>query len=216
MSPPVRILLVDDHPLVRRGFAAVLASHPDLVPSGEAGSYDEALALLEAADYDLAVVDLSLDGGSGLELIKQISQRRPEVRVLVCSMHDEILFAERSLRAGARGYLSKEEAPERTVEAIRRVLEGRIYLSPAMTDRILHVAAGDPAPVTSTLARLSDREIEVFELLGEALSSRQIGERLGLSPKTVETHRENIKQKLGLESGRELLRRAVQWVLEKG
>lgn len=212
---PVRVLVVDDHPLVRRGLRDVLEPVEGIAVTGEAGTYESALERLEREEYDLAIVDLGLDGQSGLELIKQIHARWPETLVLVCSLHDEVLFAERSLRAGARGYLSKEEAVDRVVEAVERVIEGRIYLSPEMTDRMLALSAGRDVGRDEPLERLSDRELEVFRLVGQALSSSEIGERLKVSPKTVDSHRENIKRKLGLKSHGELLRRAVQWLLEQ-
>lgn len=211
-----RVLLVDDHPLVRRGLRDILTAAEGLEVVGEAGSYAEALDRIEAGGCDLVIVDLTLGDGSGLELIKQLRARRPGLRILVCSMHDEVLYAERVLRAGARGYLSKDEAIDRVVEAVRRVLDGRLYLSPQMTDRLLQAAADGHEPLRDPLERLSDRELEVFELIGEALSAREIGERLGISPKTVESHRESIKTKLGLERPRELLRCAVHFVLERG
>lgn len=213
--PAARVLLVDDHPLVRRGLRDVLDAVDGITVTGEAGTYAEALTRLGAERYELAVVDLGLDGQSGLELIKQMRDSHPQVRVLVCSLHDEVLFAERSLRAGARGYLSKDEAVDRVVEAVERVLDGRIYLSPEMTDRMLALSAGRSVGRDEPLERLSDRELEVFRLVGEALTSSEIGERLHLSPKTVDSHRENIKKKLGLRNHGELLRRAVQWVLEQ-
>lgn len=212
---PVRVLVVDDHPLVRRGLRDVLEAVDGIAVTGEAGTYQRALDCLEDEEFDLAIVDLGLDGQSGLELIKQMRGRWPEVQVLVCSLHDEVLFAERSLRAGARGYLSKDEAVDRVVEAVERVIDGRIYLSPEMTDRLLATSAGHARGRDEPLERLSDRELEVFRLSGQALSSSEIGERLHLSPKTVDSHRENIKKKLGLRNHGELLRRAVQWVLEQ-
>jgi DNA-binding NarL/FixJ family response regulator len=212
---PARVLVVDDHPLVRRGLREVLDAVDEIAVTGEAASYERALECLEQEPYDLAIVDIGLAGQSGLELTKQLRERYPEVLVLVCSLHDEVLFAERSLRAGARGYLSKDEAVDRVVEAVERVLDGRIYLSPEMTDRLLAVSAGQSGGRDEPLERLSDRELEVFGLVGQALSSSEIGERLNLSPKTVDSHRENIKKKLGLKNHGELLRRAVQWVLEQ-
>lgn len=211
----VRVLVVDDHPLVRRGLRDVLAEVDGVEVAGEAGSYARALECLEEEEYELAIVDLGLGGQGGLELVKQMRARFPRVQVLVCSLHDEVLFAERSLRAGARGYLSKDEAVDRVVEAVERVIDGRIYLSPEMTDRLLATTAGHVGGRDEPLERLSDRELEVFGLVGQALSSSEIGERLHVSPKTVDSHRDNIKKKLGLKSHSELLRRAVQWVLEQ-
>ena len=215
-APAARVLLVDDHPLVRRGLRDILAAAEGLEVAGEAGGYAEAMTRVEEMEVDLVILDLKLGDGSGLELLKQLRSRRPDLKVLVCSMHDEALYAERVLRAGGRGYLSKDEAVDGVVEAVRRVLDGRLYLSPRMTDRLLRSATGTPAPAGDPIERLSDRELEVFVLIGEALSAREIGERLGISPKTVESHRESIKAKLGVDSPRELLRRAVHHLLSQG
>lgn len=211
-----QVFLIDDHPLVRRGLREVFDSETDLGVCGEAEDLPQALALLAELDCDLAIVDISLQGPNGVEVIKQLRTQHPELAILVCSMHDEALYAERALRAGARGYIQKKETPEQVVAAARRVLGGHFYLSSEMTDRLLGTATGtridhegDP------ISRLTDREIEVFELLGNALGTRQIAEQLGLSPKTVESHRENIKRKLDLGNHNELIRRAVQWVLER-
>lgn len=213
--PAARLLLVDDHPLVRRGLRDILEYAEGVEVVAEAGGYAEALAKVESLELDLVILDLTLGDGSGLELLKQVRARRPELKILVCSMHDEVLYAERVLRAGGRGYLSKDEAIDRVVEAVRRVLDGRLYLSPGMTDRLLRAATGGEVATGNPLASLSDRELQVFELIGEALSAREIGERLGISPKTVESYRESMKAKLGVDSPRELLRRAIHHVLEK-
>ena len=207
----VRVLVVDDHPLVRRGLRDVLEAVDGLAVTGEAGSYARALECLEEEEYDLAIVDLGLGSHSGLELIKHIRERHPEVRVLVCSLHDEVLFAERSLRAGARGYLSKDEAVDRVIEAVERVLDGRIYLSPEMTDRMLALTAGQRGGRDEPLERLSDRELEVFRLLGQGYSTRRIAERFNRSIKTIEIYRANIKHKLDLKDATELIHYAVRW-----
>jgi DNA-binding NarL/FixJ family response regulator len=212
----VRVLLVDDHPVVRRGLRDVLSTEPGLDVCGEAADPREALKLLSEIECDLAIVDLSLQGPSGLELIKQLRSQYPDMAVLVCSMHDEALFAERALRAGARGYVQKQEAADQVLTAVRRILGGHFYLSSAMTDRLLGTATGTGAGTEEDpVFRLTDRELEVFELLGQARGTRQIAEQLHLSPKTVESHRENIKRKLDLANHNELMRRAVQWVLER-
>ena len=164
----------------------------------------------------MVVVDLSLKTGHGIELIEKIKARDPQVKTLVSSMHDETLFAERVLRAGAMGYITKQEPPETLVRAIRQVLRGEVYLSPRMTSRLLRrVAAGGP-PREDPVQKLSNREVEVYEMIGQGLTIQQIAMRLHLSPKTVETHREKIKQKLNVKNSAELNRRAVQWVLERG
>jgi DNA-binding NarL/FixJ family response regulator len=211
-----RVLLVDDHPLVRRGLTDVIAREPDLETCGEAGDVAEALAAVERAKPNIVVVDLTLKTGHGLDLIEKLRARDPDLKILVSSMHDEMLFAERVLRAGARGYISKQEPPESLLRAIRQVLRGELYLSPRMTSRLLNrVVAGSPAqddPVQS----FSNRELEVYEMIGQGLTIQQIASRLHLSPKTIETHREKIKQKLNVTNSAELNRRAVQWVLERG
>jgi DNA-binding NarL/FixJ family response regulator len=211
-----RIFLVDDHPLVRRGVADVIAGEPDLEICGEAGDVAEAMHELERTVPDLVVVDLSLKSGHGIELIENIKARDPRVKTLVSSMHDETLFAERVLQAGAMGFVSKQEPPETLVQAIRQVLRGEVYLSSRMTSRLLHRVATGTVQQENPIQSFSNREIEVFEMIGQGLTIQQIAVRLHLSPKTVETHREKIKQKLNVKSSAELNRRAVQWVLERG
>jgi len=211
-----RILLVDDHPLVRRGVADVLAREPDMRVCGEASDVAEALKELERAQPDLVLVDLTLKSGHGIELIEKIKLSHPRVKTLVSSMHDEMLFAERVLQAGAMGYITKQEPPEMLVAAIRQVLRGEVYLSSRMTSRLLHRVATGSVPREDPVSALSNREIEVFEMLGQGQTIQQIAARLHLSPKTIETHREKIKQKLNLRTSAELNRRAVQWVLERG
>jgi DNA-binding NarL/FixJ family response regulator len=215
-SKKYRVMLVDDHPMVRRGVADVIAREADLELCGEAADVTEALAEVERAKPDIVVVDLSLKTGHGIELIEKIKARDSEVKTLVSSMHDEALFAERVLRAGAMGYITKQEPPEMLVKAIRQVLRGEVYLSPRMTNRLLRrVTAGTPAD-EDPVHGLSNREVEVYEMIGQGLTIQQIAMRLQLSPKTVETHREKIKQKLNVKNSAELNRRAVQWVLERG
>lgn len=211
-----RILIVDDHPVVRLGLSQLLASEPDLEIAAEAESAAGALDAVERERPDLVIVDISLGDGSGLELIKRLKGRDPDLKMLVSSVHDESLFAQRALKAGAMGYIGKDEAPERIVEAVRRILGGGIFLSRKMTDRMLQAAAAgrDPAAETAVDA-LSDRELEVFELIGRALTTREIAERLHLSVKTVETYRENVKAKLQLANNNELIRRAVEWTLRQ-
>lgn len=214
-SAKTRVAIVDDHPIVRSGYVQLLALEKDLEVCGEAGSMVEGLQLVDRESPDLLIVDLSLTEGSGLELCKQIKARQNGTKMLVVSMHDESLFAERVLRAGASGYVSKQVAVTTLVDAIRSVMDGRIYLSSQMTDRMLCRAVGnegftDEAPIH----RLSDRELQVLEMIGQGVTTRQIAERLFLSPKTVESYRENLKAKLHLENSAELTRYAVQWVLE--
>jgi DNA-binding NarL/FixJ family response regulator len=212
-----RILIVDDHPVVRSGLRMLIDDEPDLFVCGEAGDADEAIRALDAKHPDLVIVDLSLKGSSGLELIKRIKSRNSDSKMLVSSMFDESLYAERVLNAGALGYVSKQEAMEKVIEAIRCVLSGRVYLSAAMSDRMLHRIARDhQAPQRSSVESLSDRELEVFEMIGRGRTTAEIAAQLHLSVKTVETHREKIKAKLSLKTAAELYQHAVRWVLEQG
>jgi DNA-binding NarL/FixJ family response regulator len=215
-SPKYRVLLVDDHPLVRRGLADVIAREPDLEACGEAGDVAEGLAVVERTKPHVVVVDLTLKTGHGLELIEKLKNRDPDLKILVSSMHDEMLFAERVLRAGARGYISKQEPPEALIRAIRQVLRGELYLSPRMTSRLLNRVVAGANTQDDPVQGFSNRELEVYEMIGQGLTIQQIASRLHLSPKTIETHREKIKQKLNVTNSAELNRRAVQWVLERG
>ncbi len=210
-----RILIVDDHPLVRTGLAQLIGDCPDLEVCGEAGDMAEALKLIETARPDLAIVDLSLAGGSGIDLIERIKARHKDVLMLVASMHDETLYAERVLAAGARGYINKQEAQERIIQAVRQVLAGKVYLSQPMTERMLSGMVDAPNDKRD-IDKLSNRELQVFELIGRGIASSQIAEQLNLSPKTIETHQAKIKKKLGLGSAHELTQRAIRWVMEQG
>ncbi len=218
MSGPrkYRVLIVDDHPIVRRGLADLIGARPELEVCGEAEAIPEALRLVEATHPDLVVVDLTLKGGHGLELIEEIRARNDRVKMLVSSMHDESLFAERALRAGAAGYISKQEPPERFIEALHKVLRGEISLSPRMANRLLHRVASGEALDKNPIEGLSDREIQVFEMIGQGQTTKQIAQSLQLSHKTIEAHREKIKAKLNLKNSSELSRHATQWVLENG
>lgn len=210
-----RILIVDDHPIVRRGFRAVIETEADLVVCGEAEGMSQAMQLFFETAPDVVVTDISIENGSGVELVRELCLQNNSLKILVCSMHDETLFAERALQAGAKGYINKEEAAERLVTAIRRVAEGHIYLSDQMTERMLNRSLNSGADrELAPMDQLSDRELEVFQLIGHGLTTRQIAEKLHLSPKTIETYRENIKRKLNLANSVELTRHAVQWVLE--
>ena len=212
-----KILIVDDHPIVREGLTARIARQPDLKVCGEAEDVLDALEKVKATQPDLVIVDLSLKSGQGLDLIKRIKAKAPDTKMLVSSMYDEALYAERSLRAGAMGYINKQELSEKIIDAIRRVLAGKMYLSPLMTERLLQRAVGGGAQLPGPLVEtLSDRELEIFKLIGKGMTTRQIAGDLHLSVKTVETHRENIKSKLGLPNSAELSREAVQWVMENG
>ena len=215
-SDTMKILIIDDHPIVRKGLRMMIESEPGLSVCGEANGMSEAMQQYFETKPDVVVADISLDNGSGIELVKELVSHDEQIKVLVCSMHDESLFAERALRAGAKGYINKEEATEKLIAAIRRVASGRVYLSQEMTDHMLcrQVGAG-PEPPKSEIETLSDRELEVFEQIGHGVTTRQIADKLHLSPKTIETYRENIKHKLNLANATELTQRAVQWVLEE-
>lgn len=211
-----RILLIDDHPIVRKGLVEMINREADMDVAGEATDAAEGLMQLAKVKPDLVVTDVSLEAGSGIELIKSVKARYPEIPVLVLSMHDESLYAERALRAGARGYVMKHESTTLLLSAMRRVISGQIHLSDAMATRILgNLMGGAPArQIEGPLQRLSDRELEIFRFIGQGQGVKQIAEQLHLSVKTVETHREHIKEKLGYKTSRELLRFAVQSSME--
>jgi DNA-binding NarL/FixJ family response regulator len=217
-KPAAKVLIVDDHPAVREALAIRIGRQRDLEVCGEAADMSAALRLVAETRPDVAVIDISLKTGNGIDLIKRIKGRNPDVRILVWSMHGEALYAERALRAGALGYINKDQATHRIVEAIRRVLEGKAYLSEAMTARLLQRAVGRaPGEVTGSLLDvLADRELEVFRLIGEGVKTADIAERLHLSAKTVETYRTRIRRKLDLSDGTKLAHYATQWVLEHG
>ena len=211
-----RVLVVDDHPIVRRGFAQLINHEPDISVCGEAEDLNEAVEALQAMRPDLVIVDIVLKNANGLELLKRLPTLAPETKALVVSMHDEQIYAERVLRAGARGYVMKQEADEVIVTAIRRVLDGGIYVSDQVNERILMSFAQNQTQVeASPIENLTDRELEVFELIGQGVSTRQIGERLNISVKTVETYRARIKEKLRLESGAELVQTSVEWAIKR-
>ncbi len=212
-----RILLVDDHPLLRQGIAMTIDAEPDLEVAGQVNDAEEALATVEGLDPDLVITDISLPGMNGLELLKNLLTLYPDLPVLVVSRHDEDLYAERAVRAGARGYVSKLAAGDQIVTAIRRVLRGGIHLSEDLKDKMLFgAAAGVKDGMQTPLEVLSDRELEVFEMTGRGIPTRDISERLHLSVKTVESYRSRIKTKLGLANGTELMKHAVAWVEGEG
>lgn len=212
-AEPTRVLLVDDHPLVRQGIRMLLTGEKDLEVCGEAEDAAGALAFLKDRPVDVAVVDLSLKNSSGLDLIKDIRRRFPTVQVLVVSMRNEGLYAERALRAGARGYVTKEEGPHEVLAGIRKVLGGDIHVSAALASQVMKrlVPGASPAGAGPSVEALTDRELQVLELIGQGLATREIAERLHVSGKTVDSHREHIKQKLHLSSAPELLKFAIQW-----
>lgn len=207
------VFIVDDHSIVRRGLKQLIDQEADLAVCGEAESGQAALHAMKHSPPDVVIVDLSLAGESGLELVKDIKARYPSVAVLVLSMHDETFYAERALRAGARGYIMKLQAADQILGAIRRVLSGEVHLSGPMAAKILRKVAGGKADAgSSPVDRLSDRELEVFQLIGIGLGTRHIAERLSRSVKTVETYREHIKLKLDLKDSTELTQAAIQWL----
>jgi len=207
-----RILIVDDHPIVRQGLAELINHENDLVVCGQAEDSHEAMKAIKDLSPSMAIIDISLKETSGLELIKDVHSQYPDLPVLALSMHDEMLYAERALRAGAMGYIMKQEATENVIVAVRRILGGEIYVSDKMAARMVRkLVTGQIEPTTSQVDSLSDRELEVFHLIGKGHGTRQISERLHLSVKTIETYRAHIKEKLNLADAAELLQYAIQW-----
>ena len=207
-----RILVVDDHPIVRQGLALLINREPDLVVCGEAEDAMGAMHVLASAHPDILIVDISLNGPDGIDLLKNIRLSHPTLPVLILSMHDELIYAERALRAGANGYIMKQEATENVLVAARRILNGEIYVSTRIANQMLrHYITGSGTLRNSSVADLSDRELEVFRLIGEGHGTRQIAKELHLSIKTVESYQAHIKEKLSLRSARELMQRAIQW-----
>ena len=207
-----RILVVDDHPIVRQGLALLINREPDLVVCGEAEEAMGAMHVLASARPDVLIVDISLNGPDGLDLLKNIRTTHPTLPVLILSMHEESIYAERALRAGANGYIMKQEATEKVLVAVRRILSGEIYVSDRVANKMLkHYITGAGTLRDSSIADLSDRELEVFRLIGDGHGTRQIAEELHLSIKTVESYQAHIKEKLSLRSARELMQHAIQW-----
>ena len=212
-----RILIVDDHPMMRTGLAQLINNEPDLKVAAEADNAGQAINLVSKQRFDLALLDISLPDKNGLELIKDIRAIHPNLPLLVVSMHDEMIYGSRVLRAGGRGYIMKQEGGKKFLHAIRQVLAGKIFVSEKMSARILENFSGQQAKdATSPVQQLSDREFEVFQLIGHGVGTRTIAEQLHLSVKTVEVHRANIKVKLGLKTATELVRFAVRWVDSQG
>jgi DNA-binding NarL/FixJ family response regulator len=217
-DPPVvanrkLVFLVDDHPMVRERLTQLIDQQPDLQVCGEAGDVPEAILAIEARRPDIVILDLTLRSSSGLELIKDFKARGVGLPILVLSMHEESLYAERVLRAGAQGYVSKQESSHHILTAIRTVLAGRIHVSPEISSSLMKRMVGAaPKAEPSPVASLADRELEVFQRIGQGQSTRKIAENLGLSVKTVESYRARIKEKLRLDDGVQLLKRALQWV----
>jgi len=214
-----RIMIVDDHPVMRTGYRLLIESEPDLSVCCEAGSALEAMDIARRDRPDLMIVDISLGGMNGIVLIKNLLAEMPDLLTLVVSTHDETIYSERAIHAGARGYVMKSEVDRTIVEAVRRVLRGGFYLSDQMSTRILSqfqkMKKGRPDQASSEIDQLSDRELEVFELIGEGMSIQDIADALLISPKTVESHRGRIKQKLSLETSTALLQRATLWVEQR-
>jgi len=209
---PTRVYVVDDHPLVRESLMGLIRNQSDLEVCGEAGTAREAFAEIPTSRPDVVIIDLSLGDESGLELIKDLHSRQADLRILVLSMHEENVYAERVLRAGANGYIMKREATELVIAAIRRVSEGKLYLSDALATRLAERHVGRKVVPDSPLELLSDRELEVFRLMGRGQGTQQISDVLHVSPKTVQAYHARMKEKLGLASINELLREAVRWL----
>jgi DNA-binding NarL/FixJ family response regulator len=212
-SKTTKILIVDDHPMMREGLAQLIGNQPDMTVCGEAGNAHEALEKVRLLKPNLVLADITLPGRNGLELIKDIQALEAGVSVLVISMHDEGLYAERVLRAGGRGYVMKQEGGKRIMEAIRQVSSGKIFVSEKMSASILEIFSGRrPESAASPVENLTDREFEVFQLIGQGIETKDLARQLHVSPKTIEVHRANIKAKLNIKSMAELIRYAVRWV----
>lgn len=214
---PTRILIVDDHPIVREGLTSLLSKQPDFEICGEADDVPHALRLVAETKPHVVTIDISLNGGSGLELIRRITESDRSIKLVACSLYDETLYAERALNAGALGYVNKHEATRTIVKAIRHVLDGKVYLSDRMSERLALRLIGKRGRVERpTVETLTDRELQVFQMIGSGLTTPEIARKLHLGIKTVETHRRRIKDKLKLKNTAQLARDAAQWALENG
>ena len=212
-SKSAKILIVDDHPMMREGLAQLIGQQPDMTVCGQAGTAHEALEKVRLLKPNLVLADITLPGRNGLELIKDIQALEEGISVLVISMHDETLYAERVLRAGGRGYVMKQEGGKRIMEAIRQVSAGKVFVSEKMSANILEIFSGRrPESASSPVENLTDREFEVFQLIGQGIETKDLARQLHVSPKTIEVHRANIKTKLKIKSMVELIRYAVRWV----
>ena len=210
------VFVVDDHPLLRQGLALLINQQQDLEVCGEAEEAHAAMQAIAKKRPNILIVDISLNGPDGLDLLKNIRASYPDLPVLILSMHDEAIYAERALRARANGYIMKQEATEKVLVAVRRILNGEVYLSDRMANKMLRqYLGGAPTAIQSRISALSDRELEVFCLIGEGRGTREIAEELHLSIKTVETYQAHIKEKLSLHSGRELIQHAIQWKIDE-
>lgn len=213
-----RVVIVDDHPIVRRGLTELICQEPDLVVSAQASSYAEALDCIEKERPDVLIVDISLAGSSGIDLTREARQRYPKLPVLILSMYEEAVYADRAFKAGANGYVLKAEAPDSLLKAIREILNGEFYVSQQITGPLLKALLSNMGEVAwrNGLSSLSDRELEVFKMIGLGLTTREIASRMSISVKTIETHRSHIKTKLHLRSSAELAQNAVSWVNGNG
>jgi DNA-binding NarL/FixJ family response regulator len=217
MGKKFRVLLVDDHPIVRQGLALLIDREHDLSVCGEADGAHTGLHAVATLRPDIVVLDISLSGPDGLDVLKEIRMKSGSLPVLILSMHDEAIYAERALRAGANGYIMKQEATEKVLVAIRRILQGDVYLSERLTSTMLQqFVHGNAAPKSSPILSLTDRELEIFRLIGEGHSTRKIADELHLSVKTIESHQAHIKEKLALRNARELVQHAVEWTVNLG
>lgn len=208
----IRIFLLDDHPVVRQGIGEMIHEEPDMTVCGEANNYPDAMESVAKLKPDIVLVDISLNGSSGFEFLKSLKIQQPEIKTLVLSMHDEILYAERALREGCRGYIMKQQSTEEIMKAIRHVMKGQIYLSDHMMERVLEKKYGGISADASPVEILSDRELEVFRMIGEGTATSSIAKQLHRSVKTIETYRARIKIKLNLKNNMELIRLAMNWV----
>src|SRR5277367_4028821 len=217
MGKKARIFVVDDHPIVRQGLTLLIDRERDLMVCGEAEEAQTAMQKITVCHPDILIVDISLNGPDGLDLLKNIRLKYPTLPVLILSMHDESIYAERALRAGANGYIMKQEATEKVLVAIRRILQGGVYLSERLTSTMIHqYVHGAGAGKSSPLLSLTDRELEIFRLIGEGHTTRQIADELHLSVKTIESHQAHIKEKLALKNARELVQHAIEWTVNLG
>jgi DNA-binding NarL/FixJ family response regulator len=208
-----RVLLVDDHPIVRQGLALLIDREADLSVCGEAEGSHSAFHAISTLQPDIVVLDISLCGPDGLDVLKEIRTKTTNLPVLILTMHDESIYAERAMRAGANGYIMKQEATEKVLVAIRRILQGEVYLSDRLTNSMLRQYARGTAPKSSPLVNLSDRELEVYRLIGEGHGTRQIADDLHVSVKTIESYQAHIKEKLALRNSRELVQHAIEWTV---